>query len=172
MDARVGYFADRTEGETRSPAVTKPRHSTSTLLLALAALIWAGMLIGISGMATPIKFTAPSLSLPVALEVGHVTFHLLSRVELALAGILFLIAAAARPPRWSLLGISIVIALIVAQAFWLLPELDVRVAMVIAGETPPPSSLHLSYIGIEIAKLAALLAVGISAVRRYAGAGA
>jgi hypothetical protein len=54
-------------------------------LLALVALVWAGMIIGVSGLATPIKFTAPSLTLPHALEGGRVTFHLFSRVEWGLA---------------------------------------------------------------------------------------
>lgn len=136
-------------------------------LLAVTALVWAGMVIGVSGLATPIKFTAPSLSLPVALEVGHVTFHLLSRVELGMAGLLILIGVVARPPRWSLLCIGIVLALVAVQAFWLLPALDERVAIVIAGDMPPPSSLHLWYIGVEVAKLMALLALGVGALRLH-----
>lgn len=37
---------------------------------ACVALFWAGMLAGVSFLATPVKFEAASLSLPVALEVG------------------------------------------------------------------------------------------------------
>lgn len=36
----------------------------------LLAVLWAGLLLGVSFLATPVKFLAPSLSLPVALDVG------------------------------------------------------------------------------------------------------
>ena len=49
------------------------------------ALFWAGFLAGVSFLATPIKFTAPRLALPVALDVGRVTFAALNKVEIAAA---------------------------------------------------------------------------------------
>ena len=38
----------------------------------VAATLWAGLLMGVSFVATPVKFLAPSLSLAVALDVDQV----------------------------------------------------------------------------------------------------
>ena len=45
------------------------------------ALVWFGVLAGVSFLATPIKFMAPSLSLSVALDVGRQTFAALNPLE-------------------------------------------------------------------------------------------
>jgi hypothetical protein len=137
---------------------------TGTLLLASLALIWAGMIIGVSGLATPVKFTAPTLTLPVALDVGRVTFRLFGRVEWGLAFILLLLGVAARV-RLLWLPIGLVVAVVLAQAVWLLPALDVRTASVISGAPPPANSLHAWYIAAEAVKLVALLAAGIGVIR-------
>jgi hypothetical protein len=94
------------------------------VLLALLALIWAGMAIGVSGVATPIKFSAPSLSLPIALDIGRATFHFFSRVECGFAAALLLIGLAIRVSRLGWLPIGVVTALVVLQTTWLLPNLD------------------------------------------------
>ena len=135
------------------------------LLSGSVALLWAGIVIGVSVLATPVKFAAPSLSLGVALEVGHVTFHLLNRVEWGLALLLVLAVLAARQRLlWLMAGAAV--AVVALQTFWLLPVLDVRTAAVIAGEPVPPSHYHLWYIAAEAAKIAALLAVAAGALRR------
>jgi hypothetical protein len=63
------------------------------------ALLWAGMLIGVSFLATPAKFLAPSLILPVALDVGRQTFGLFSLVEIVFASILVAAAFVTRHGR-------------------------------------------------------------------------
>lgn len=134
------------------------------LLLALLALVWAGMVIGVSGLATPVKFAAPSLSLPVALDVGRVTFRLFSQIEWGMALALVLLAWLAGA-RLLWLAMIVVVVLVIAQAVWLLPALEARVAAVIAGNPPPPSSHHVVYVLAEAAKLAALLLIGLAAIR-------
>src|SRR5690606_27511731 len=94
--------------------------------LALVALVWAGMVVGVPGLATTVKFSAPSLTLPVALDVGRVTFDLFSRVEWGFAIALALAGLAAGASRALWLAIGLVVALIIAQAVWLLPALDAR----------------------------------------------
>jgi hypothetical protein len=145
---------------------SKPgRLSGGGIFLVLAALFWAGMIAGVSGLATPIKFSAPSLTLPVALDVGRVTFGLFSRVEWALALVLIVAGLVARPPLLILLLILVAVSLVALQTLWLLPILGERTAAVIAGNMVPPSSHHVWYVVIEIVKFAALLAVGIGAMR-------
>jgi hypothetical protein len=50
-------------------------HIVSPLLF-----VWSGLLIGVSFVATPARFLAPSLQLPQALDVGRWTFHVLTLV--------------------------------------------------------------------------------------------
>lgn len=49
----------------RCPAAT----GWAVLLFATLALVWAGMIVGVSGIATPAKFSTPTLTRPVALDV-------------------------------------------------------------------------------------------------------
>lgn len=136
--------------------------------MALAA-IWFGMLLGVSFVATPAKFLAPSLSLPVALDVGRHTFLVFSRIEWLLSAVLIgLVLFEAR--SWlGVTGASIVVVLVAVGTFWLLPLLDGRVGMIIAGQQPAPSKLHTLYILFEVAKLFGLLLVMVDGARRLAG---
>ncbi len=138
----------------------------SSMALALLTLVWAGMVIGVSGLATPAKFHAPSLSLPVALDVGRTTFHVFTRVEWLLGLALVLLLLALWHRRLILLGALLIVAILLVQALYLLPALDLRVAAIIAGQTPPPSPLHTWYAAAEAGKLATLLALGIAALRQ------
>ena len=57
--------------------------------------IWAGLLLGVSFIATPAKFLAPSLPMAQALDVGRWTFHVLGLIEwgfVAVVGLLILVA--------------------------------------------------------------------------------
>lgn len=111
---------------------------------------------------TPAKFLAPSITLPVALDVGRQTFRVADRVELALCCLLAVLAAfAARRQRWAV-AFAIPAIIVAVQALWLIPALDARVGLILAGQTPPPSPLHLVYIAAEAAKTLWLASVGLS----------
>ncbi len=124
------------------------------------ALVWAGMVLGVSFLATPAKFLAPSLSRPVALDVGRHTFGTFGWVEVALTAVLGLSAAAPARQRPLTLAPGLIV---LAQALWLRPRLDARTRQVVdGGPPPPPSGLHLAYVACEVAKLAALLRLGLT----------
>ncbi|MYA79882.1 MAG: hypothetical protein F4X39_05065 [Acidobacteriia bacterium] len=126
--------------------------------LVVVLLLWAGILFGVSFLATPAKFSAPSLTLPVAVDVGRSTFAVLNQVELgcALLSLGLLLAGASRAFVVRLaLGLAALGLLL--ETLWLLPALDERARIVIDSGTPPSSSLHDVYIGIDAAKLVALL---------------
>lgn len=131
-------------------------------MIRFVAYLWLGMVVGVSFLATPIKFRAPSLTLPVALDVGRTTFHAFGKIEWALTAALLLLAMRApgrlQPVDWFLL--SLVTAVILVQALWLIPRLDIRVEAVIAGTPLPSSHLHTVYAGAEAAKAVALLLIG------------
>jgi len=125
------------------------------------ALIWAGMVLGVSFLATPVKFLAPSLSLPIALDVGRHTFRTFGRLEMALSALLGLRAAASERQQGPLaLAPGL---LVLAQALWLRPRLDARTRQIAQNgvTTPPSSGLHPAYVACEVAKLAALLTLGL-----------
>lgn len=123
------------------------------ILLGSLFMVWGGLLLGVSFLATPVKFLAPNLTLPVALEVGHVTFHSFNNVEWVVFALVALLVAATHtiPRLWALL--AALLALLLAETFWLLPALDIRLFAVIAGEPAKPNHLHWFYIVAEAAKL-------------------
>src|SRR5690606_31087651 len=75
-----------------------PGSHAGIVALTVLSLVWLGLLLGVSFLATPVKFLAPSLTLPVALDVGRYTFTWLSRVEVVL-GVAILSAAIAQDPK-------------------------------------------------------------------------
>lgn len=130
-------------------------------------LIWAGLVLGVSFIATPVKFQAPNLTMPVALEVGKATFHLLNVIEWA---ILFLIIISAYVSSISLnkwIVVALLFSLVGLQTFWLLPQLDIRTDLLITGGQASPGHYHWIYIIVEILKLALLLVMACFYLRKY-----
>ena len=127
--------------------------------LAVVLLLWAGVLFGVAFLATPAKFSAPSLTLPVALEIGRATFEVLNRAEVAFALLSagLVLAGSTRRPLVVILCAVACLGLLL-DTLWLLPVLDLRAQVVIDGGDPPPSHLHDLYIGIDSVKFLALLA--------------
>lgn len=151
----------------------KSGHGGAFTQLSLFAVpaIWLGLLVGVSFIATPAKFLAPSLSLPVALDVGHATFAVWNAVEWGVLGVLILLAVIGRVGQLSVLAIAFLLATLLFQTFFLLPILDARIATIIAGGTPAPSSDHLVYIVSDVAKLQVLAVLGWWQGRKLAAMG-
>ncbi len=149
--------------------IENPDHSYLEAALGLIPAIWLGLLIGVSFIATPVKFSAPTLDLGPALDVGRVTFGLFSKVERGVAAVLVLTTVLARFPPWRSAGIGLLAIALGLQAFWILPALDARVAAVIAGTPPPPSWHHAWYAGLEVVKTCALLALALAGARHVWG---
>lgn len=138
-------------------------HDAIERLGAKLYVLWAGLSLGVAFLATPAKFLAPSLTLPVALEVGQQTFSVYNHVELALLGVILVMGVwSARRARWYASALLPTVVVVV-QALWVIPGLDLRIAAIQAGHSPlPPSNLHALYVGAEIAKLIWLLYVGLA----------
>ena len=130
------------------------------------ALLWCGLLLGVSFVATPAKFMAPSLSLAVALDVGRQTFAVMNKVEwLFVAVLLALILTGSR--SWlGAIAAGVVALLVLAETFWLLPQLDRRVALVMEGQQLPASGMHSLYVLFELTKLVALAVLAAGMARR------
>lgn len=129
----------------------------------IIALLWAGLILGVSFVATPVKFHALSLSLPVALEVGRVTFQLLHKIEIYVGLILFSLMTL---PMFFSQNIFkainflplLAICLLLLQINWLRPILDLRVEEIIKGNTLPLSHHHITFIVFEVIKCISLTA--------------
>ena len=132
------------------------------MILAALCFLWAGMVLGISFLETPVKFTAPSVTLPIGLDVGRHVFGMFNKVEIGLALLGCIMMIATRTGRAVWLPLGIVIAIVGIQTLWLLPVLDARVEMILQGQTPPRAPFHIVYVVLEVAKLAGLVAAGIA----------
>ena len=134
----------------------------STIYVSLVCWLWAGVVLGVSFIATPAKFLAPSLSLPDALEVGRATFYVLRWIEcgfsVLLIAMLLITFAHIKLTAWSAV-ITVMLCLLV-NYIGLQPALDERTKLIIAGEAIAQSSQHKVYIVIEMIKLIALMVAG------------
>jgi hypothetical protein len=140
---------------------------------AVAAIlfVWAGLLIGVSFVATPAKFLAPSLPLAQALDVGRWTFHVLAWIEWALVAVVALLLALTWRSGGVRIGlaaglVAMAVTVLAAESLVLRSLLDARVVRIIAGESVPTSPWHNVYIALEALRLALILAAGIQTIRR------
>ena len=118
------------------------------------SLLWAGMIIGVSLIATPIKFNAPLLDLPTALDVGRVTFTMFNTVEWGVLMLLLILLLLNKSGIYSLALLAVCLLL---QTFWLLPVLNARVMVIIQGNAVPSSFHHGFYGFIEVLKIVVLI---------------
>lgn len=123
--------------------------------------LWAGAIIGLSFIATPVKFQAPDLTMPVGLEVGRYTFGLFSNMELGFLVVIAIAAGFARPQRITIVLLTVVAVQLLLQRWWLLPELDARVSQILAGGTVTFSPSHSTYAVFDGVKTVLLIAAAV-----------
>lgn len=132
------------------------------VVVATVALLWAGMILGISFLDSWAKFRAPSLTRAVALDVGRTIFHYFHKAQNVL--IIFIITVCLLFLRslsgWIMLGILNVI--LFSQLFWLLPQLNYQVEAIINGDKPKHSCAHLYFGVAEVAKFSTLIIFSIT----------
>jgi hypothetical protein len=141
-----------------------PVFKTAITNPAWVCFTWFGMTAGISLLATPLRFTAPTVTRAIGVDIGRVVFSALNKVELvALIIFLIVVRASGRARRWwAICGALALVVLL--QSAWLLPLLAARAEMVVAGGELPPSALHAVYSSLELAKLALLAGAGFYAL--------
>jgi hypothetical protein len=125
---------------------------------------WLGMTAGISLLATPIRFTASTITRPIALDVGRVVFSALNKAEFIFLVLLLVTVRLSGRARalWAACGLLALI--LIAQSAWLIPELAARTQMIIGGLEPPKSYVHAIYSTLELSKLAILFVTGFVAL--------
>jgi hypothetical protein len=136
--------------------------------VALIAVFTAGMVVGISFLAQPVKFMAADVPLAQQVRIGSVIFHASHGAQAALLAALSMAMAMTGQSRlllWCAWGGAL--AALAVQVALLMPPLDARVAAISAGRSlSPEPSLHVGYAGLELAKVAALGALAWLAAYR------
>ncbi|MDA0680297.1 MAG: hypothetical protein O3A13_11825 [Proteobacteria bacterium] len=139
--------------------------STIVLNPAWISFIWLGMTFGVSLLATPVRFSAATITRPIALDVGRVVFAALNKAEFVALIVLLIIVRVSGNVR-KLLAVCMGLALILLiQAIWLLPELSARTEHIIAGIEPASSIAHAAYSILELTKLFLLAWIGFKSLR-------
>jgi len=123
------------------------------------------MTAGVSLLATPVRFTAPLITRPVALDIGRVVFAALNKAELIALLILLIVVRLSGRARELWMQCSALILILLAQSVWLLPQLSERSQQIIAGIEPPASMLHGTYSILELLKLLLLLYLGFRSLK-------
>ncbi|MET9026818.1 hypothetical protein ABZW96_14565 [Nocardia sp. NPDC004168] len=132
-------------------------------LLWFLPMLWLGMVLAISFLEAPLKFRAPGVTLALGLGIGRLVFRALNTVEAVLAVLLVLAAVIVGPgaATWAWLGVAA--AVLGVQIVVVRPPLSRRSDRVLAGEELPRSHAHYWYIGLEVVKVVALVALAITA---------
>lgn len=116
-------------------------------------------------LATPVRFSAATITRPIALDVGRVVFAALNKAEFVALIILLIIVRVSGKARDFLAICSVLALILLAQAIWLLPELAARTDLIIAGLEPVPSIVHAAYSVLELSKLALLFYLGFRSLQ-------
>ncbi|SMX87422.1 hypothetical protein BI49514_02048 [Brevibacterium iodinum ATCC 49514] len=133
----------------------------------LLPAVWLGLIIGISLIEAPLKFTAPGITIPLGLGIGRLVFGVMNWVELAIAVILL----------WSMLKSGVdriyrglasgLIAVLIIKVLVIRPLLNKRTDAVLAGVDDGGSAMHLFYIAADGLLIVGLIAALVLAVRRW-----
>lgn len=136
---------------------------------AWVCLIWFGMTAGVSLLATPVRFSAATITRSIALDVGQVVFAALNKAEFVALIILLILVRISGKARELWAGCGALALILIAQSMWLLPELSTRTQQIIAGTEPPPSYAHGAYSILELSKLLLLLYLGFRSMQMLQG---
>ena len=140
------------------------RIRNALLTPAWVCFLWVGITIGVSMIATPMRFRAATITREVALDVGRVVFAALNKVELAMLVLLLIVVRVSGQAAkyWSFCGLLALI--VIAQSAWLTPELAERTQMIIDGREPPASYAHAIYSSLELLKIGVLMYLGFTSL--------
>lgn len=136
-------------------------------LLLITSFLWAGMILGISFLEAWAKFQASSLSRNVGLDVGQTVFGYFQCLQFSFNLFIIILMVFATLSFTDYLLILLISTCLVLQMLWLFPVLKKRAQSIIAGISPPASSVHLWYGIIEFLKLISLIILGVLLLHSY-----
>jgi hypothetical protein len=122
--------------------------------------VWLGMVVAISFLEAPLKFQAPGVTLQIGLGIGRLVFRALNAIETVFALILLLAITLDAPPARVVAPMVLAMGTLAVQLGVVRPRLTRRSNTVLAGGEAPRSRGHYAYVGLEAAKVVALLVAG------------
>jgi len=137
-------------------------------IAAAVVFAWLGMVLAISFIEAPLKFQAPGITLQLGLGIGRLVFRALNAVEIALASLVMLAVAVDPPGPVPLTALGVAVTVLIVQSVLVRPRLRRRSDAVLAATVEPAGGMlershaHYAYAGLEVVKVAALLAAGIT----------
>ncbi len=148
------------------PAPRSYDRGVNTVAAALT-FVWLGMVLAISFLEAPIKFRAPGITVPLGVGIGRLVFRALNGCEAVLAvGVALALAVGPHHPVTVVLTVLVALDLLACIA--LRRVMDRRVigdaATRAISEEMPRHNLHFAYIGLEVAKVGLLIALGVAAL--------
>lgn len=131
----------------------------SNFIILTVLLFWAGFVSSISFMEAWLKFRAKGVTVNIGLSIGKKIFTSLNRMEWVFVLLYALPAVYLLKFNFELKTILtlLIFAILFIQTFFVLPALNHRVDVVINGETPGKSFLHLYFGSLEILKVLLLI---------------
>ncbi|MYM22634.1 hypothetical protein GTP46_08245 [Duganella sp. FT135W] len=131
----------------------------SDIAAVLATSLWAGVVLGVSFVAQPAKFSTPGLARPIALATGRQMFQATQVLEscLSILAITLLMITGSRL-RWPTFSAG---AILVLQILVLMPPLSERVNARLTGKTLAASPWHALFGISEVLKFLLLLTAAI-----------
>ena len=133
----------------------------------VVSFIWIGFILSISFMEAWVKFRAESLDLPTALDVGWHVFGALNAVERVFSIFLLVVVFYKFTDKVVVATGVLVFTFIVAQSGYLLPELSENAQLIMQGMQPEKSSVHMTYVVMEVLKVGALFVLGLRQVKLF-----
>ena len=119
-------------------------------------ILWIGFILALSFLEAPLKFQAPSVTVPIGLEIGHLVFHALNRIEWLFAILILINLFVGQTASRTMLITIAVIVLLIVQTLLLFGPLDQRTLAIINGESVGEAPYHIYYIALEVIKLISL----------------
>ncbi len=135
--------------------------NTGPAIEVAVTFVWLGMVLAISFLEAPLKFRAPNVTLQIGLGIGRLVFRALNTAEVGFALVIAAVAAAGPTPARVAVAFCVAVAALAIQLIAVRPRLTRRSDEVLAGSDEPRSRAHYAYIGLEVVKVAALVATGI-----------
>ncbi|MFC1226453.1 hypothetical protein ACFE6N_21800 [Pedobacter sp. BG31] len=130
------------------------------LIAIFCVIFWAGLIGGISFLEAPLKFQAPGITIPLGLGIGQLVFQALNKIEVILLMVILACSLPAPLKNISSILLFSVTILLMTDTFWLLPLLDERAKLVLAGHAPVRSYHHILYIIADTIKFLILITLG------------
>ncbi|MEN0133590.1 MAG: hypothetical protein AAGC80_00495 [Rhodococcus sp. (in: high G+C Gram-positive bacteria)] len=135
--------------------------TTAHAVAIAVTFIWLGMVFAISFLEAPLKFRAPGVTVQLGLGIGRLVFRALNVAETVWAALLVAVLLIEEPPARVVVAGATAVGVLMVQLVGVRPRLTRRSDRVLAGEDVPRSHAHYVYIGLEIAKVVALLVTGV-----------